>query len=94
MSNSGHKYSFAKSIILQAITKYEMMVHRSQLDENDRKYLPLYRKREFKCTERKMVKYTTPYVWYSGEEIKDPFRNMWKSKIKRSFNKDNTQMKI
>ena len=92
LSNSGHKYSFAKSIILQALTKYEMMVHRSQLDENDRKYLPLYRKREFKCTERKMVKYTTPFVWYSGEEIKDPFRNMWKSRIKRSFNRLNRQM--
>ena len=88
LSNSGHKYPFAKSVILQAITKYETMCWRSKLKETDPRFLPLYRERDFDQPRRQMIKYITPYVWYTGENIKDPYRNMWKKKVKRSFNRN------
>ena len=88
LSNSGHRYSFSKSIILQAITKYEMMVWRSKLQKENKLYLPLHRDRVFNQEERKIAKYVTPMIWYTGENVKDPYRNIWKSKIKRSFNRN------
>ena len=88
LANSGHKYAFAKSIILQAITKYEVMVKRSLLNENDKRFTPLYRGRDFKQDERKIMKYVSPFIWFTNENIKDPYRNMWKGKIKRSFNRN------
>ena len=46
--NSGHRFSFIKSICLQAITKYEYMLGRNNLDPSDDKYQPLYCERNFK----------------------------------------------
>ena len=88
LSNSGHKFSFSKSVILQAITKYETMVWRSELNKENKKYLPLYRERQFDHKNRIITKYINPSVWYSGEKVKDPYRNIWKGKIKRSFNRN------
>ena len=87
LANSGHKYSFSKSIILQAITKYEWMVERSLLEEKDRRYLPLYRNKGFDQPRRKILKYILPSVWYTDDNIKDPYRNQWKNNIKRSFDR-------
>ena len=87
LANSGHKYAFAKAVILQAITKYESMIERANLPPTDKKYIPLYRARTFDQPARKILKYITPLIWYTGENLKDPYRHQWKKKIKRSFNR-------
>ena len=79
--NSGHKYAYIKAIVLQGITKYLYMVERSRLDTDDKRYMPLYRKKEFKMYERMMLKYIEPMIWYSDVQLKDPFRNIWKRRI-------------
>ena len=86
--NSGHKYSFTKSIVLQAITKYETLCLRSKLEEEDERFLPLYRERNYDKEKRIMIKYITPYIWYTQENVKDPHRNIWKRYIKRSYNRN------
>ena len=93
LANSGHKYSFAKAVILQAITKYEFMVERANLPSTDKKHIPLYRERIFDQPARKILKYITPLVWYTGENLKDPYRHQWKKKIKRSFNRKEREEK-
>ena len=72
--NSGHRFSFIKSICLQAITKYEYMLGRNNLDPSDDKYQPLYRERNFKETERKILKYINYSTWYTREDLSEPFR--------------------
>ena len=83
MVNSGHKFSFIRSVVQQAITKYMYMVRRSKLSEKDPKYHPLYRPQDFRTTERIMQKYTEGLVWYKRVDLKDEFRQGWKRNIKR-----------
>ena len=83
--NGGHKYSYIKAIVLQALTKYMYMVERSLKNIEDRDYMPLYRENEYRQQERLMFKYIESMVWYSDTQYKDPFRNTWKRKIKRRF---------
>ena len=87
--NSDHKFSYIKSIILQALTKYTFMVSRSLLGKNNKMYLPIHRLRNFMAKERKLIKYTNRAVWYTGTDVKDKYRNFWKRWIKRKgdFNK-------
>ena len=81
--NSGHKFSYIKSIVLQALTKYEYMVSRSKLPKKDIKYMPLHRDRNFDTGRRKLIKYSARAVWYTRTDVKDKFRNTWKSWIRR-----------
>ena len=46
MVNAGHKFSYIKSVVLQAVTKYIYMVSRSRLNKNDKKFHPLHRLRD------------------------------------------------
>ena len=45
MVNSGHKFSFIKSIVLQALTRYTYMISRSELPLENKRYSPLHRLR-------------------------------------------------
>ena len=92
LANSGHKFAFTKSIVLQAVTKYEWMVERSKLDPENKLFLPLYRERIYNQPERKIIKYIAPTMWYTGENIKDPYRHQWKARIKRRHNRNKTKM--
>ena len=68
------------------------MVWRSLLSYEKKSFLPLYRERQYDQNRRKITKYIMPSVWYSGEQIKDPYRNMWKGRIKRNFNRSSTKL--
>ena len=81
--NSGHKYPYIKSVVLQALTKFEYMVSRSKLSMEDDKYMPLHRDRNFDSDRRKLIKYSSRAVWYTKTDVKDKFRNVWKSWIRR-----------
>ena len=83
LTNSKHRYQFIKSIILQALTKYEFMVARSTLDQNHKKYQPLYRPRSYQEESRKILKYINVMTWYTGENLGDPYRQHWKANVKR-----------
>ena len=82
MINSGHRYKFIKSVILQAITKYKFMVGRSRLPEDKEKFKPLYRARCFDQLRRDIAKRVEGSTWYKGIEVHDKFRNEWKSDVK------------
>ena len=92
MSNSGHAFSFTKAVVLQAITKYKSIVDRSNLEVTDRKYIPLYRDREYNKTERALLKYIEPNIWYKGFNLGDPFRSDWKRRLNRK--KENFSKKM
>ena len=83
MVNSGHKFAFIKAIVMQVLTKFNYLVERSKKCTNDKTYLPLYRENAYKRNERLMLKYIAPMVWYTDDQLKDPFRNKWKLRIKR-----------
>ena len=57
--NSGHKFVYIKSIVLQALTKFHYMVSRSCLPASNKKYMPLHRSRNFMGDTRKLIKYTS-----------------------------------
>ena len=82
--NSGHRYPFIKSVILQAVTKYKFMLKRAKLDENDIKYIPLYtvyRARAYDHLKRKVSKMVEGMTWFRKVEVYDKFHNGWKSHI-------------
>ena len=81
--NSGHKFTYIKSVVLQAITKYLHMVSRDSLPRHNRRYSPLHREKSFKSEERKLIKYATGCTWFTNEDYKDIYRNQWKSWIRR-----------
>ena len=87
MVNSGHKYQYIKSVVLQAISKFTYMVERSKLSDNNKKYMPLHRNRSFDWDNRVLLKYTEMDNWYTGVSFKDQYRNGWKSWIKRKNNR-------
>ena len=83
MVNSGHKYQFIKAVVLQGISKFVYMVQRSKLDPTDKRYAPVHRERSYKWKERLLLKYTNKDNWYTGISLKDQYRNVWKSWIRR-----------
>ena len=87
LANSGHSYSFTKSVILQALTRYKCMKLRSNLDTSDIKYFPFYRDRWHDFDKRKMIKGTLGRTWYTGVNYGDKYKQEWKRKIKRKGGK-------
>ena len=83
MVNSGHKFQYVKSVVLQGISKYIYMVYRSNLNENHKLYCPLHRQRSYKNEMRKLIKYTNHARWYTDEKVGDIFKDGWKKWIKR-----------
>ena len=79
--NSGHRYKFIKSVILQGLTRYKFMLSRSKLNEGDIKYMPLYRNRSFQQIARKMNKCVAGMTWYKDLNLYDPFRKEWKNML-------------
>jgi len=79
--NSGHRFAFVKSVTLQALTRYKFMIRRSKLDENDKKYRPLYRARCYDYFNRTIAKMVDHMTWYKGVKVYDLFRNEWKFKL-------------
>ena len=73
--NSGHKFVYIKSIILQGLTKFVYMVSRAKLPPTDKRYMPLHRARSFNSDERKLMKYVNRATWYTQMDVKDRFRN-------------------
>ena len=71
--NSGHRYKFIKSVILQGLTRYKFMLSRSKLNEGDIKYMPLYRSRSFQQIVGKMNKCVVGMTWYKDLNRYDPF---------------------
>ena len=63
MSNSGHKFTFMKSVMLQGLTKFEFMVRRSKVSPEDKLFMPLHREKEFNRDERILVKYVSLMLW-------------------------------
>ena len=89
MRNSGHKFQFIKSVVLQAVTKYEYMLERDKLKPSNKRYCPFYRTREYNKIERIMVKRVGAVTWFTDEKLDDPFKQGWKGRVKRKghFNK-------
>ena len=83
MINSGHKFSYIKSVVLQALSKYIYMLSRDKLPRHHKRFMPLHRKRSFKSDERRLIKYAVGSTWYTGVNIKDIYRNQWKNWIRR-----------
>ena len=83
LANSGHKYSFSKSVVLQAITRFKTMKIRSTLDKDDPRFLPLYRNRWYDFDRRCMIKMTLGRSWYSGKNFGDTYKQEWKHRLKR-----------
>ena len=81
--NSGHNYAFIKAIMLQGLTKYKCMVLRSELEEENKKFRPLYRNKRYKEDERTIIKYLEASTWFTGEKLGDPYKNEWKKRIVR-----------
>ena len=67
LANSGHRYSFTKSIILQALTGFKTMKIRSKLDVTNLRFEPLYRDRWCDFDKRCMLKKTLGQTWYSNK---------------------------
>ena len=87
LANSGHSYSFTKSIVLQALTRFKTMKSRANLLESNARYLPLYRDKWYNYDKRKMIKGTLGMTWYSGVNYGDKYKQEWKRKIKRKGGK-------
>ena len=74
MRNSGHKFQFIKSVVLQAVTKHEYMLERDRLEPSNKRYCPMYRTRSYKRTERIMIKRVGALTWFTTEKLDDPFK--------------------
>ena len=86
--NSGHHFPYIKAVVLQGISKYQFMVERANLDSQDTKYMPLYREQSFRRNERILIKLVDKMVWHKDEDLGDPFRKGWKTRINRKRWKD------
>ena len=91
--NSKHSYAFIKALTLQALTKYKTMVERSDLDEENVRYMPLYRPRSFREKERKIAKYIDCVTWYKGTEFLDPYKKEWRRRIIKKNNTGGARVK-
>ena len=81
--NAGHKFTYIKSIVLQAITKYLYMKTRNDLPASHKRHMPLHRLRNFQSDRRRLTKVASSAVWYEDKEYKDVYRNQWKFWIRR-----------
>ena len=81
--NSGHKFTYIKSVILQGVTKFVYMLYRNNLNSSDKVHSPLHRLRTYKQDERKLIKYTNGATWFTDTDFKDKYRNRWKMWIRR-----------
>ena len=93
MVNSMHKYAFIKSVILQGISKYEYMCYRNSLDCQNPKFMPLHRAREFRREERILSKYVNKMLWFQTDSFKDPYRQLWRTRVSRKGMKKNVRLK-
>ena len=59
------------------------MIGRSKLNKSDARYQPLYRARTYDETNRKILKYINFSLWYTREDLGDPFRQKWKKFVNR-----------
>ena len=48
LADSGHKYSFSKSVVLQALTRFKYIIERNELDPNNKRFNPMYRDKYYK----------------------------------------------
>ena len=87
LSNSGHQFSFIKTAVLQAITKLKFMEERSKLPPDHAKYRPLYRDRLYKMNERLVTKRVQISTWFTREDVGDPWRQCWKTRIRKDQKK-------
>ena len=70
------------------------MQERSKLDQSNPEFMPLHRSKSFRVEERIKMKFVNRYNWCTDVDIKDPFRNKWRKKIKRKGDKlNNLHMK-
>ena len=92
LSNSGHKFQFIKSVVLQAITRHEYMLERDRLNPSNKKYCPMYRPRSYKQIERIMIKRVGAFNWFTNETFDDPFKQGWKGRIRRKGQFKNKRM--
>ena len=81
--NSGHKYAYIKSIVMQGISRYIYMWERNNLDSGDKKYCPLHLARSFKTNDRKLTKYLSHSNWYTNNKFGYKYKHGWKKWIKR-----------
>ena len=58
------------------------MLRRSELPVEDKKYMPIYRKKSFDQERRKISKMVESMTWFKCLELTDPYRNGWKAAIR------------
>ena len=92
MSNSGHKFTFIRSVVQQALTKFHYMLERASYSIKDPRYQPLHRPPDHKATERIMNKYVSGMVWYKPFDLGDEFRQGWKRRLKYRGQKTSTKL--
>ena len=96
--NSGHRFPFVKSVVLQALSKYVYMVGRNALPPDHKLYSPLHRSVTYNSNRRKLCKYTEQATWYSTRIRKDIHSNGWKrwitSKEDRRGNRQRKKIKF
>ena len=81
LANSGHRFSFGKSIILQALTRYKFIKERDRMEEANKLYRPMFRGREYDFELRCKQKHTEKWTWYTGKRFGDAYRHNWKRRI-------------
>ena len=91
LSDSGHSFSFTKSVVLQALTRFKYMVERDSLDEQSEKYKPLYRGKEYDSDTRFKLKTVNSRTWYKNVKLGDHYKQDWKAKLRR---KRSTELQV
>ena len=71
--NSGHKYKFIRSIILQALTRMKFIKERASLEKENVRFKPMYRSKMYDFDTRCKLKCTNKTMWYSGKLVGDKF---------------------
>jgi len=74
LSDSGHRYSFVKTVILQALTRFKYMVERDSLDPKSKRYRPLYRDGYYDFEERSKLKAVNGRIWYRNIKFGDKYK--------------------
>ena len=87
MVNSKHKFAFIKSVVLQGITKFNYMAHRASLKEEHPEFMPLHRAYNYRRNERLLTKYVDKMTWFRREKLSDPYKSLWRSRIKFKWSK-------
>ena len=93
MINSKHKFAFIKSVVLQGLSKFSHMVYRATLPVTHCEYMPLHRPYHHRRNERLLIKYANRMLWFTQNDLGDPYKKKWKSKIKFRWSKKYTILK-